>query len=69
MKLNHATALGLAMGSCEILGGVLGPPVAGMLNDSFGPATFLWALMVLAVISGFVAMGLKETAPSQLAKR
>jgi len=39
-----------------------------MLNDSFGPATFLWALMVLAVISGFVAMGLKETAPSQLAK-
>lgn len=66
---HHATALGLAMGSCEILGGVLGPPVAGMLNDSFGPATFLWALMVLAVISGFVAMGLKETAPSQLAKR
>ncbi len=66
---HHATALGLAMGSCEILGGVFGPPVAGMLNDSFGPSTFLWALMVLAVISGFVSMGLKETAPSQVGKR
>ncbi len=34
---HHATVLGLAMGACEILGGVFGPPVAGLLNDSFGP--------------------------------
>lgn len=66
---HHATVLGLAMGSCEILGGVFGPPVAGVFNDAFGPSTFLWMLMVLAVISGFVAMGLKETAPQALAKR
>jgi MFS family permease len=66
---HHATVLGLAMGSCEILGGVFGPPVAGMLNDAFGPDTFLWMLMILAVISGFVAMGLKETAPMALARR
>jgi MFS transporter, ACS family, hexuronate transporter len=60
---HHATVLGLAMGSCEVLGGVFGPPLAGMLNDSFGIDTFLWVLMVLSIISGFVAMGLRETAP------
>ena len=65
--LHHATVLGLAMGACEILGGVFGPPVAGLLNDTFGVDTFLWMLMVLAVISGFVAMGLGETAPTALA--
>ena len=66
---HHATVLGLAMGSCEILGGVFGPPVAGMFNDAFGPSTFLYILMILAVTSGFVAMGLKETAPMALARR
>ena len=67
--LHHATLLGLAMGSCEIIGGVGGPPFAGWLNDQFGISTFLWVLMVLAVISGFVSMGLKETAPAALARR
>jgi MFS family permease len=66
---HHATVLGLAMGSCEVLGGVFGPTLAGALNDAFGRDTFLWLLMVLAVISGFVAMGLKETAPAALARR
>jgi predicted MFS family arabinose efflux permease len=66
---HHATVLGLAMGSCEVLGGVFGPPVAGMLNDAFGLSTFLWVLMGLALLSGFVAMGLRETAPAVLARR
>jgi predicted MFS family arabinose efflux permease len=66
---HHATVLGLAMGSCEVLGGVFGPPIAGMLNDAFGLSTFLWLLMGLALVSGFVAMGLKETAPAVLARR
>lgn len=67
--IHHATVLGLAMGFCEVLGGVFGPPVAGLLNDTFGADTFLYVLMVLAVISGFVAMGLRETAPAALRKR
>jgi MFS family permease len=67
--LHHATVLGLAMGACEILGGVFGPPIAGWLNDTFGVNSFLWMLMVLAVISGFVAMGLRETAPAVLTRR
>jgi MFS family permease len=67
--IHHATVLGLAMGFCEVLGGVFGPPVAGMLNDAFGMDTFLYVLMVLAVISGFIAMGLRETAPAVLRRR
>ena len=67
--IHHATVLGLAMGSCEVLGGVAGPPIAGMLNDAFGIDTFLYVLMILAVISGFVAMGLRETAPAVLRRR
>lgn len=66
---HHATVLGLAMGSCEVLGGVFGPPIGGMLNDAFGMETFLWMLIVLGVVSGFVALGLKETAPAVLARR
>jgi MFS transporter, ACS family, hexuronate transporter len=66
---HHATVLGLAMGACEIFGGVFGPPAAGMLNDSFGPSTFLWVLMVLAMFSGGFALLLRETAPSQVARR
>jgi MFS family permease len=67
--IHHATVLGLAMGACEVLGGVFGPPIAGVLNDAFGPETFLYVLMVLAVISGFIAMGLEETAPAALRKK
>jgi len=67
--IHHATVLGLAMGFCEVLGGVFGPPVAGMLNDAFGMDTFLYVLMVLAVISGIVATGLRETAPAALRRR
>lgn len=66
---HHATVLGLAMGSCEVLGGVFGPTVAGALNDAFGKETFLWLLMVLAVAAGLFAMLLKETAPAALARR
>lgn len=67
--IHHATVLGLAMGSCEVLGGVFGPVVAGALNDAVGKDSFLWLMMVLAVVSGFVAMGLKETAPAVLKRR
>jgi ACS family hexuronate transporter-like MFS transporter len=67
--IHHATVLGLAMGACEILGGVAGPPIAGMLNDAFGLSTFLWLLMILAFLSGCFALGLRETAPAVLRRR
>jgi len=65
----HATVLGLAMGSCEVLGGVFGPPIAGLLNDAFGLQAFLWMLIVLALAAGVIALGLRETAPNALARR
>ena len=66
---HHATVLGLAMGSCEVLGGVFGPVIGGALNDAFGMDSFLWLLIGLSIVSGFIAMGLKETAPAVLARR
>jgi MFS family permease len=66
---HHATVLGLAMGSCEVLGGVFGPIIGGALNDAFGMESFLWLLIGLSIVSGIVAMGLKETAPAALARR
>jgi predicted MFS family arabinose efflux permease len=60
-----ATVLGLAMGSGEVIGGVFGPSLAGMAADAVGLTAPLWIMLGLAIASGFVALGLRETAPSQ----
>jgi len=67
--IHHATVLGLAMGSCEVLGGVFGPIIGGALNDAFGLDSFLWLLIGLSLVSGVIAMGLHETAPAALRKK
>lgn len=67
--VHHATVLGLAMGSCEVLGGVFGPIIGGALNDMFGLDSFLWLLIGLSLVSGVIAMGLTETAPAALRKK
>jgi predicted MFS family arabinose efflux permease len=64
-----ATALGLTMGSAEILGGVFAPFVAGAAADASTLAAPLWIMFGLAIIGGIVALFLVETAPSQLAKQ
>ncbi len=64
-----ATVFGLCMGSCEILGGALGPKIAGMLADSHGLQAPLWMMFGLALAGGLVGLFLKETAPSQVGKR
>lgn len=63
-----ATALGLSMGSGELIGGVLAPSLTGMVADSYGLTAPMWIMVVLAVLAGLCAMGLRETAPSQLKK-
>ena len=63
-----ATVLGLCMGSGEILGGVLGPSLAGVAADRFGLAAPLWIMVGLAIVGGFLSMGLRETAPSKRAR-
>jgi len=64
-----ATALGLTMGSAEILGGVFAPALAGMAADATTLAAPLWIMVGLTIAAGIVAMFLNETAPSQLAKQ
>ncbi|WP_395067886.1 MFS transporter [Paraburkholderia silvatlantica] len=61
-----ATALGLCMGTGEILGGVLAPSLAGMAADHLGLAAPLWIMVGLTVLAGFCALGLRETAPARL---
>ncbi|MBO9580593.1 MAG: MFS transporter [Sphingobium sp.] len=64
-----ATVFGLCMGSCEILGGALGPKIAGILADAHGLNAPMWMMFGLALAGGIFGMLLKETAPSQIAKR
>ncbi len=64
-----ATVFGLCMGSCEILGGAAGPPIAGMLADAYGLSAPLWMMIALALVGTLFALGLKETAPRVLAQR
>jgi len=60
-----AVVMGLSMGAGEAIGGVFGPKLAGMAADAFGQGTPLWIMAGLALVSGFIAMGLRETAPSK----
>jgi len=62
-----ATVLGLAMGSGEVIGGVLAPTVAGAAADATSLAAPLWIMVGLAIASGVAALFLRETAPSQRA--
>jgi predicted MFS family arabinose efflux permease len=64
-----ATVLGLCMGTGEVLGGVFAPFVAGFIADRTSLAAPLWLRAGLAIVAGLTALGLRETAPSQLRKR
>jgi predicted MFS family arabinose efflux permease len=64
-----ATVMGICMGSAEIIGGVFAPFIAGFFSDRAGLQAALWLMMIVTVISGFLALGLRETAPRVLAKR
>ncbi|MEU5693295.1 MFS transporter [Actinosynnema sp. NPDC020468] len=63
-----ATAVGVTMGVGELLGGALGPVLAGWASDRWG----LDAAMVIAAVSAalvvLLGLGLRETAPRALAR-
>ncbi|HEY0105555.1 MAG TPA: MFS transporter [Rhizomicrobium sp.] len=63
-----ATAMALVMCTGEIFGGVLAPTLAGWAADDYGLAAPLWIMTGLCVAAGFLAFGLRETAPLRLAK-
>jgi ACS family hexuronate transporter-like MFS transporter len=64
-----ATALGICMGTGEILGGVLAPSLAGTIADRAGLQAPLWMMLAVAVAAALLALGLRETAPRVLARR
>lgn len=57
------TAIGLAMGTAELFGGVVVPPIAGMIADNFGLDHVFYICIGFALASAIVALFLKETAP------
>ncbi len=63
-----ATVLGLCMGTGEVLGGVLSPSIAGYAADQAGLQAPLWIMLGLTIASGFLALGLRETAPRRVLK-
>lgn len=63
------TAMGFVMGTGEILGGVIGPLVAGWIADATSLDAPLWLMLGLSVVAGLLALGLRETAPRVLARR
>lgn len=58
-----ASALGFIMGIGEVVGGVLGPLLAGIGADRLGPATPMWIAAVTVFAAGVLGLFLDETAP------
>ena len=58
-----ASALGICMGTGELIGGVLSPFAAGYAADIVGLQAPLWIMLGLALAGGLVALGVRETAP------
>jgi MFS transporter, ACS family, hexuronate transporter len=63
-----ATALGLVMGTGEILGGVFGPLAAGKISDLTNLNAAMWIMLGLCIVAGMLAFGLRETAPRAVAR-
>jgi MFS family permease len=64
-----ATALGVVMGTGEVLGGAFSPTIAGWAADVAGLTAPLWIMAGLCVLAGLLAIALTETAPRALARR
>ena len=62
-----ATAVGLAVGVGEILGGVSAPALAGSAADRYGLNAPLFIQAACALIGAVLALALRETAPSRVA--
>jgi MFS family permease len=64
-----ATALGLIMGTGEIVGGFVAPSLAGVLSDSFGLGASMLVSSGAAVVVVLLSLLLVETAPAVLERR
>jgi MFS family permease len=64
-----ATAVGLSMGTAELFGGVVLPPIAGGAADAFGLEAVFVICIGLAILSAIAALFLTETAPAKVGAR
>jgi MFS family permease len=64
-----ATALGLIMGTGEVVGGFLAPALAGRLSDSFGLDASMLISSGAAAVVVLLSLALVETAPAKVAAR
>lgn len=58
------TAVAMSMGTAEILGGVISPPIAGWLADSYDLRAPFILSIALALCCGLLGLFLTETAPA-----
>lgn len=61
-----ATAVGVTQLAGEMVGGTLAPSLAGIAADAWGLQAPLWIAFSGALVSGFLAFALKETAPAKV---
>lgn len=64
-----AKVLGLVVGAGELLGGVLGPILAGIAADMTDHTAPLWIMALLTGLSALASLGLQETAPARIGVR
>lgn len=67
-RKHMATAIAMVMSVGELVGGVFAPTLAGFAADAAGLTAPLWIMLGLCVVSGVLALFLRETAPVKLAK-
>jgi fucose permease len=64
-----ATSLGLVMGIGEVVGGTIGPWLAGKLSDHYGLQASMYLALVCAIAATVFALFLRETAPVKVGAR
>jgi len=60
-RLQAATAMGIVVMIGELIGGVLGPPIAGRLADTYGLDVAMFIQLGLAFMAGVFALFVAET--------
>ncbi|WP_102271721.1 MFS transporter [Cytobacillus massiliigabonensis] len=63
-----ATAIAAIVLTGEIIGGTIGPVLAGVLADKYSLYSPLWVASVAAAVFFLLSLGIKETAPIKVSK-
>jgi MFS family permease len=58
-----STAVGLSMGTAELVGGVILPPIAGQVADIYGLSSVFCICAAVALVSALAALFIEVTAP------